>query len=108
MSCRQTESNDLRILFACAIVKKIIKDIKVAIASGFHLFPFRTEKLSPTAPMVLPRWESRSLPFLKRVPFWRNLERDFCVFEVQELRSVGVQECRSVDDSAACVYSFIR
>jgi hypothetical protein len=25
----------------------------VAIASGFHLFPFRTEKLSPTAPMVL-------------------------------------------------------
>ena len=25
----------------------------VAIASGFHLFPFRTEKLSPSAPMVL-------------------------------------------------------
>ena len=45
---------------ACAIV---ISDIQVAIASGFHLFPFRTEKLSPTAPMVLPRWESRSPPF---------------------------------------------
>ena len=30
---------------------------------GAHLFPFRTEKLSPTAPMVLPyRWESRSSP----------------------------------------------
>ena len=28
-------------------------DIPVVIASGFHLFPFRTEKLSPTAPMVL-------------------------------------------------------
>ena len=28
--------------------------IKAAIASGIHLFPFRTEKLSPTAPMVLP------------------------------------------------------
>ena len=27
--------------------------IKVAIVPGFHLFPFRTEKLSPTAPMVL-------------------------------------------------------
>ena len=26
---------------------------KVAIAMGFHLFPFRTEKLSPLAPMVL-------------------------------------------------------
>ena len=27
---------------------------KVAIARGFHLFPFRTEKLSPSALMVLP------------------------------------------------------
>src|SRR5574344_1999967 len=27
--------------------------IKVTIASGFHLFPFRTEKLSPVTPMVL-------------------------------------------------------
>ena len=27
--------------------------IKVAIATGFHLFPFRTEKLSPSTPMVL-------------------------------------------------------
>ena len=26
----------------------------VAIAPGFHLFPFRTEKLSPSTPMVLP------------------------------------------------------
>ena len=29
------------------------KIIKVVIALGFHLFPFRTEKLSPIAPMVL-------------------------------------------------------
>ena len=29
------------------------KDILVVIAAGFHLFPFRTEKLSPPAPMVL-------------------------------------------------------
>ncbi len=29
------------------------KDLKVTIAAGFHLFPFRTEKLSPPAPMVL-------------------------------------------------------
>ena len=27
--------------------------IKVTIALGFHLFPFRTEKLSPITPMVL-------------------------------------------------------
>ena len=31
-----------------------VQDIfPVVIATGFHLFPFRTEKLSPTAPMVL-------------------------------------------------------
>ena len=45
------------------------EEIQVAIASGFHLFPFRTEKLSPTAPMVLPRWESRSLPFWRETRF---------------------------------------
>ena len=33
---------------------------------GLHLFPSRTEKLSPPAPMVLPlRWESRSPPSFK-------------------------------------------
>ena len=31
-------------------------------AAGFHLFPFRTEKLSPPAPMVLRKWESRRPP----------------------------------------------
>ena len=29
------------------------KGIQVVIASGFHLYPFRTEKLNLTAPMVL-------------------------------------------------------
>ena len=29
------------------------KDIQVVTAAGSHLFPFRTEKLSPLAPMVL-------------------------------------------------------
>ena len=33
--------------------------IKVVIARGFHLFPFRTEKLNPATPMVLRKWESR-------------------------------------------------
>ena len=31
----------------------ILKEIKVVIALGIHLFPFRTEKLSPTTSMVL-------------------------------------------------------
>ena len=32
---------------------RYVNVIMVAIVSGFHLFPFRTEKLSPSAPMVL-------------------------------------------------------
>ena len=31
------------------------KTLMVVIARVFHLFPFRTEKLSPSAPMVLPK-----------------------------------------------------
>ena len=33
-------------------------------SDGVHLFPYRTEKLSPSAPMVLRKWESRSPPIL--------------------------------------------
>src|SRR6266702_981023 len=32
----------------------VVEFIGVATAEGSHLFPFRTEKLSPPAPMVLP------------------------------------------------------
>ncbi len=35
------------------------KDIKVAIARGLHLFPFRTEKLNLATPMILRKWKSR-------------------------------------------------
>ena len=34
-------------------VKIHCRAIKVVIAQGIHLYPFRTEKLSPAAPMVL-------------------------------------------------------
>ena len=33
--------------------RKERKEIKVVIALGIHLYPFRTEKLSPITPMVL-------------------------------------------------------
>ena len=33
--------------------ERVQKIFPVVIAAGFHLFPFRTEKLSPPAPMVL-------------------------------------------------------
>ena len=34
-------------------------NIKVAIARGLHLFPFRTEKLNLATPMILRKWKSR-------------------------------------------------
>ncbi len=38
------------------------KELKAATARGLHLFPFRTEKLNPGAPMILRKRESRSPP----------------------------------------------
>ena len=42
--------------FSCAarVSYRLSSVIGVAMAEGLHLFPFRTEKLSPPAPMVLP------------------------------------------------------
>jgi hypothetical protein len=41
----------------CAVLKGLreawFRKIPVAMARGKHLFPFRTEQLSPSAPMVL-------------------------------------------------------
>src|SRR5690242_17853975 len=38
----------------CLRLVSIVIQVGVAMAEGSHLFPFRTEKLSPPAPMVLP------------------------------------------------------
>ncbi len=53
-------------LFTC-LCKNIIKSCLVIIAKGPHPIPFRTRKLSPSAPMVLclKIWKSRTLPGLK-------------------------------------------
>ena len=46
--------------FVCCCTLEYVDIIQVAKATVFHLFPSRTEKLSPSTPMVLPiRWESR-------------------------------------------------
>src|SRR2546426_12067457 len=40
----------------CAVLKDrggVVPHLSVALARGKHLFPFRTEQLSPSAPMVL-------------------------------------------------------
>ena len=53
--------------------------IQVTTAPGFHLFPFRTEKLSPVTPMVL-RNSGRvgSRRFQKKPP---------CLIRIRRLRS---------------------
>ena len=57
--------------------------IKVAIVPGFHLFPFRTEKLSPTAPMVL-----RNSVFTGPFPVM-NGEGIFCMLMQEGTGSAG-------------------
>ena len=57
--------------------------IQVAMAAGIHLFPFRTEKLSPPAPMVLgdresrwpPSYWSRPINLIGRLFFCRRCRR---------------------------------
>ena len=46
----------VKILLFLYIVQRRTPIFRRLIALGFHLFPFRTEKLSPTAPMVLQRF----------------------------------------------------
>ena len=57
-------------------------EIKVAIARGIHLFPFRTEKLSLVTPMVLRnsgRVGSRRLE-ARRQPMERSQSKDWLLF----------------------------
>ncbi len=44
-------------MFFCVLLMSSL--FQVAIAAGSHLFPSRTEKLSPRTPMVLRKRESR-------------------------------------------------
>ncbi len=46
--------SNLLLLYRTSAVCFTAHPLKVTIATGSHLFPSRTEKLSPSAPMVLP------------------------------------------------------
>ena len=62
---------------------------QAVLAKGIHLLPFRTEKLSPSAPMLLRQstWESRSPPLFKtKKP---NTVRCWAFFICSRLRSGG-------------------
>ena len=73
----------------------------MVIAPGFHLLPFRTEKLSPVAPMVLStRRESRSPPFFsnKRLLSEQSSDRSlFFVFEAEARRFTFLRRANWLD-----------
>ena len=58
---------------------------QVVIAVGSHLFPFRTEKLSPLAPMVLQcnAGEQVAASFLSERSFEQSNGRFFCLYSLR-------------------------
>ena len=69
----------MRYVLAVDNVSDIVIHIQVVIVSGFHLFPFRTEKLSPSAPMVLhTRGRVGSRRFSRRRDLARMLAGSLC------------------------------
>src|SRR5690349_24509299 len=85
-----------RSLAGCAVLKARGPDkFPVAIAWGKHLFPFRTEQLSPTAPMVLgpqgPGRVGRRRSLLLRS---RPSRRLFVVLARQQFPPVGAGAAR--------------
>ena len=69
----------MRYSLAVDKVSDIVIHIQVVIVSGFHLFPFRTEKLSPSAPMVLhTRGRVGSRRFSRRRDLARMLAGSLC------------------------------
>ena len=72
--CASESPSCLRPIPACGVVRvrprgaafvssSVLRSFRRPRAAGFHLFPFRTEQLSPRTPMVLRKRESRSPPF---------------------------------------------
>ena len=86
------------IIFCCVLIVHYVTIIQVVIVSGFHLFPFRTEKLSPSAPMVLhTRGRVGSRRFFKKREglVSEMLARSYCMLlPVGRERSNGVEDLR--------------
>ena len=51
--CGDSHPYGASLYYALCIINYALEKYQVVIAAGSHLFPFRTEKLSPPAPMVL-------------------------------------------------------
>ena len=70
-----------RLLYCYIRIIVILNHIQGGFSRGAHLFPFRTQKLSPLAPMVLLTRESRSPPvFIKSSSTLLMSFFCFCIF----------------------------
>ena len=71
-------------------------DIKVAIARGIHLFPFRTEKLSLVTPMVLRNSGRVGSRRLGRIPSVQNNEPRGFLFLYDSSKKEAIKKTGSV------------
>ena len=82
-SCNSTFNNQhSTLLIRLLVCKYVITHYQVVIAVRYHLFPFRTEKLSSLAPMVLQCGRVGSRLLLSRASDFERFLRLFCFHAV--------------------------
>ena len=80
-----------RLLYCYIRIIVILNHIQGGFSRGAHLFPFRTQKLSPLAPMVLLTRESRSPPvFIKSSS--TKLMSFFCFYTFARCQMLVLQQ----------------
>ena len=86
----------------CAVfrVRNVLERIPVTMAKGSHLFPYRTQKLSLSAPMVL-GWRRPGRVGRCRIPNQKELSKCWALFDLQS----GVCNSRGQPQpSTACTW----
>ena len=73
---------------SCQGAERESQQFPVAMAKGFHLFPYRTQKLRPSAPMVL-GWTRPGRVGRRRIP--RALHKECSFFVVQDERKLRMR-----------------
>ena len=88
-----------RMLCSCQGAERESQQFPVAMAKGFHLFPYRTQKLRPSAPMVL-GWTRPGRVGRRRIP--RSLHKECSFFVVQDERKLRMRSILMGSDFWGC------
>ena len=75
--------NTIATLFKYTVHPFVQNSLQGGFSRGAHLFPFRTQKLSPLAPMVLRKRESRSPPVFLNASIIYLIEAFFYVLNLK-------------------------